>query len=177
MHGEDLLIDDGRNRQTVEAVGERLPQLDVIPPLALVVEPVDPVDRRAFVVPTQDEEVFGILDLVREEKADGFERLLAAVDIVSEEEVVGFWGETAVFEEAQKVVVLPVNITAYLEQLARGPTDGPDPYLYGSLQLQQNRLGDEDFPGLGAEIADLRLQKLDLLSRAATSNLQQSVDD
>ena len=31
---EDLLIDDGRHRQTVETVGERLPQLDVVASLA-----------------------------------------------------------------------------------------------------------------------------------------------
>ena len=30
---EDLLVDDGGHRQAVEAVGERLPQLDVVPPL------------------------------------------------------------------------------------------------------------------------------------------------
>jgi hypothetical protein len=31
VHAEDLLVDDGRNGQAVEAVSERLPQLDVIP--------------------------------------------------------------------------------------------------------------------------------------------------
>ena len=31
---EDLLVHDGGHRQAVEAVGERLPQLDVVPPLA-----------------------------------------------------------------------------------------------------------------------------------------------
>jgi hypothetical protein len=36
MHREDLLVDDGRNRQAVEAVGERLPELDVVSPLACV---------------------------------------------------------------------------------------------------------------------------------------------
>lgn len=30
---EDLLVDDGRDRQAVEAVGEGLPQLDVVSPL------------------------------------------------------------------------------------------------------------------------------------------------
>lgn len=66
MHGENLLIDDGRNRQAVEAVGECLPKFDVIPPLALIIEAIDTVDRRALVVTAKDEEVFGILDLVRE---------------------------------------------------------------------------------------------------------------
>lgn len=72
MHGEDLLVNDCSNRETVEAVGEGLPELDVIPSLALVVEAVDPVDGRALVVAAQNEEVFRVLDLVRQEQADGF---------------------------------------------------------------------------------------------------------
>ena len=31
---EDLFVDDGRDRQTVETVGERLPQFDVVATLA-----------------------------------------------------------------------------------------------------------------------------------------------
>lgn len=34
MAAEDLLVDDGSDRQTVEAVGERLPELDVVATLA-----------------------------------------------------------------------------------------------------------------------------------------------
>jgi hypothetical protein len=34
MHAEDAVIDDCRNREAVEDVRERFPQLDVIPPLA-----------------------------------------------------------------------------------------------------------------------------------------------
>lgn len=34
VHGENLLVDDSSDREAVEAVGERLPQLDVIPSLA-----------------------------------------------------------------------------------------------------------------------------------------------
>lgn len=71
MHGEDLLIDDGRDGQAVEAIGEGLPELDVVPSLALVVEAVDAVDGGALVVAAQDEEVLGVLDLVRQEQADG----------------------------------------------------------------------------------------------------------
>jgi len=90
MHAQNLFVDDGRDRQAVEAVGKRLPELDVIPPLALVVEAVDAVDRGALVVAAEDEEVFGVLDLVREQETDGLERLLAAVDVVTKEEVVRF---------------------------------------------------------------------------------------
>ena len=44
MHGEDLLVNDGGNGQAVEAVGEGLPQLDVVSSLALIVKAVDAVD-------------------------------------------------------------------------------------------------------------------------------------
>jgi hypothetical protein len=72
MHGEDLLINDGGNRQAVEAVRERLPKLDVVATLALIVEAIDAVDRGTLVVATKDEEVLGVLDLVCEQQADGF---------------------------------------------------------------------------------------------------------
>jgi hypothetical protein len=143
VHGEDLLVDDGGDGEAVEAVGESLPQLDVVSPLAcfvafvsqscaqrnggwdrregkgertLIVESVNPVDRRALVVTTEDEEVLRVLDLVREEEADRLERLLASVDVVTEEEVVGFGRETTVLEEAEEVVVLAVDVTCAFER-------------------------------------------------------------
>lgn len=64
MHCENLLVDDRSNGQAVEAISESLPQLDVVPSLALIVESVDTVDRSAFVVSSQNEEVFWVLDLV-----------------------------------------------------------------------------------------------------------------
>lgn len=73
VHGENLLVNDGSNGQAVEAVGEGLPQLDIVSSLALVIEAIDTVDGGALVVATQDEEVLGVPDLVREEQADGLE--------------------------------------------------------------------------------------------------------
>lgn len=122
VHREDLLIDDCSNWQTIEAVSKGLPQLDVVPPFALIVETVDPVDGSALVVATQDEEVFRVLDLVCEEQADGLQRLLATVYVVAKEEVVGLWGETAILEQAEEVVVLTVNITANLASLSAPPS-------------------------------------------------------
>jgi hypothetical protein len=83
VHGKDLLVDNGRNGEAVEAVGECLPELDVVTALALVVEAVDTVDRSALVVAAEDEKVLGVLDLVCEQETDGLERLLATVDIVA----------------------------------------------------------------------------------------------
>lgn len=114
MHGENLLVNNGSNGQAVEAVGKRLPELDVVATLALVVEAIDAVDGGALVVTAEDEEVLGILDLIGEEQADGLEGLLATVDVVTEEEVVGLGGEAAVLEETEKIIVLAVDITADL---------------------------------------------------------------
>lgn len=114
VHGENLLINDGSNGQAVEAVRESLPELDVVATLALVVEAVDAVDGSALVVSAKDKEVLWILDLVRKEQADGLERLLSTIDIVTQEEVVGLGREPAVLEEAEQVVVLAVNVTTDL---------------------------------------------------------------
>lgn len=114
VHGEDLLIDDGSNWQAVEAVREGLPQLDVVPTLALIVETVDTVDRGALVVTTEDEEVLGVLDLVGQEETDGLQRLLATVYVVTKEEVVRLWREATVFEETEEIIVLAVDIATDL---------------------------------------------------------------
>ena len=111
VHAEDLLVDDGGDGQAVEAVGEGLPQLDVVAALALVIETVDAVDGRALVVASQQEEVLGVLDLVSEQQAHGLEGLLAAVYVVTQEEVVGVGWESTVLEKSQQVVVLAVHIT------------------------------------------------------------------
>ena len=111
MHANNLLVHDGRDGQTIEAVGEGLPQLDRVPPLALVVEAVDAVDRGALVVAAQQEEVLGVLDLVREQEADRLERLLPAVDVVAQEQVVCIRREPTVLEQPQQVVVLAVYVT------------------------------------------------------------------
>lgn len=115
MHCEDLLINNSSNGQAVEAVSKGLPQLNVISSLALVVEAVDAVDRGAFVVTTEDEEVLWVFDLVRKQEADRLQRLLSSVDIVAQEQVVGFRWESTVFEEPQEIVILTVDIAANLK--------------------------------------------------------------
>jgi hypothetical protein len=66
------------------------------------------------VVTAQDEEIFWILYLVGKKKADSFQRLLASVDIVTEEQVVCFRRKSAILEQPQQVVILAMNITANL---------------------------------------------------------------
>lgn len=83
VHRENLFINNGRDRQAVEAVRKCLPQFDIVATLALVIESVDAVDRGTFVVSAQDEEVLGVFDLVCQQQADGLERLFATVYVVA----------------------------------------------------------------------------------------------
>ncbi len=119
MHGEDLLVDYGSNWQAVEAIRKCFPQLDVIAALAFVIKAVNAVDGSALVVAAQDEEVLGVLDLVRQQQADGLERLLASVYVVPQKQVVRLWWEAAILEEAEEIIVLAVDVAADLETLRR----------------------------------------------------------
>lgn len=79
-------------------------------PLTLIVEAVDAVDAGALVVPTEQKEVLGVLDLIGQQQADGLQRLLAPVHVVPQKQVVALWREAAVLEQPQKVVVLAMNV-------------------------------------------------------------------
>lgn len=111
MHAEYLLVDDSCHGHHVEHIGEYLPQLEVVLPLALVVEAVEPVDGGALVVAPEHEEVLGVLDLVGQEQAHALDGLLAPVHIVPQEQVVDFSGVAALLEDPQQIPVLPVDVT------------------------------------------------------------------
>jgi hypothetical protein len=60
VHAEDFFVDDCCHRQTIEAIDESLPELNVIPSLTLIVEAVNAVDRRTFMVSPKNEKVLRI---------------------------------------------------------------------------------------------------------------------
>jgi len=143
MATEDLLVDNSGDRQTVEAIRERLPELDVVPTLAFIVETVYPVYAGTLVIATQEKEILRIFDLVRQQQTYRFQRLLPSIDVVTEEQVVGLGWETAVFEQSQQIGVLAVYVAADLKR---------------RLQLQQDRLLQENLPRLQTEATHLGLR-------------------
>lgn len=66
--------------------------------LTLIVEAVDAIDGGTLVVPPEQEEVFWVFDLVGEQQADGLQRLLSSVYVISQEQVVCLWREAAILE-------------------------------------------------------------------------------
>lgn len=49
-------------------------------------------------VTTENEEILGIFDFVREQETDGLQGLLASIHIVTKEQVVGLWRKAAILE-------------------------------------------------------------------------------
>ena len=50
-------------------------------------------------ITSEQEEVLRVLDFVAQEKANCFDRLLATIDIVTKEQIVGLGRESAVLED------------------------------------------------------------------------------
>ncbi len=97
-------------------------------------------------VAAQQEDALRVLDLQRKEQADGLDSLPSPVDVVSQEEVGRLWREAAVLEEAQHVVVLPMNISADLDW---------------GVDLDQHGLREEDRLHTFDESQNIRFPQLD----------------
>ena len=61
-------------------------------------------------VAPEQEEVLGVLDFVAEEQANSLDGLFAAIDVVTQEQVVSLGREASVLENPQQVIVLAVHI-------------------------------------------------------------------
>jgi hypothetical protein len=159
---KDLLINHRRAGKAVEAIRKCLPKLDAKSTLAFIVKPVNAVDGCTLVITAEDEKVLRVFDLIRQQEANGLERLLATVDVIAQEDVVGLGGEAAILEQSEQIVVLPVHIPANLD---------------GSLQFQQHGLRDEQIARTQTEHLDLRFGEVDLLAWAGAADGKEFVDD
>lgn len=139
VDAEDAIAHNGGHRHAVVAVHEGLPQLHAVPPLALVVEPIDPVHVRGLVVAAQHEEALRVADLVGQQQGQGLYGVLSPIHVVAQEQVVGQRRRAALLEDPKQILVLAVQIPAYLHR---------------RTQLQEHRLGEEQIPGRAAHEDD-----------------------
>lgn len=93
-------------------------------------------------IPSQQEEVLRIFNLVAEQQEDGLQALLPSINIVAQEEVVGTRWESAHFEEPDQIAVLPMHISHNLHR---------------RRQLDQRGLRKEDLAGCLTDGRDLRI--------------------
>ena len=70
-----------------------------------------PVDRRTFMITTQQEEVVGELDFVAHQQAHRFQILPPTINVIAQEHVVGVWWKAASVQNAQQISVLAMRVT------------------------------------------------------------------
>ncbi len=160
MHAENFLIYNGGYRKAVETIGENFPDLDAVSSLAFIIEPIDSVYSRAFMVSSQQEEVFWIFDFVSEQKTDRLKTLPSSVYIISKEHIIGFWWKSTIFEQTQQIVILPMNVSADFQ---------------GRFEFEQDRLGNKNLSAFATEPLDLLFGEVDSLARFEPSYLKQFI--
>jgi aminoglycoside phosphotransferase family enzyme len=83
MHTNDLIIDDRGTGQTIKRIAKLLPHFHGETPTTLVVKAVNTIDAGTFMISTKQKEIFGVFDFVSKQKAHHFERLFAAIHVVT----------------------------------------------------------------------------------------------
>ena len=87
-----LVVNEGSEGQEIEEIREEPPDVGIpVFPQAFVVEAVHLCDLSRFVVSSQDGNAIAIAELHGHEQSDGLYGVVASVDIVTHEEVVGVW--------------------------------------------------------------------------------------
>jgi hypothetical protein len=82
-------VDERGDGQILEDRVDRMPHQRALgaPTRALLAEAVEGVDLLVLVVAAEQVDLGGVADLEREQEHEDFERVRAAVDVVSEEEI------------------------------------------------------------------------------------------
>lgn len=81
--------------------------------VTFLVEAVDAGDWSWLVVASEYEHAILVLDFESIEQAYGLNTLPSPIDIIAQEQVVGFWGKSSVLEHPQQIGVLAMYISAY----------------------------------------------------------------
>jgi hypothetical protein len=74
---------------------------NVGPKRTFVIKAVHSADTRAFMVPSQDEEVVRVFDLICKEQTDCLKRLFTSVYVVAKEKIICFRREAAAVKESE----------------------------------------------------------------------------
>ena len=113
METENLPLNNSGHGDIIEQICEHLP--DLLAPeflKALLVEAIDLGNSSGFVVASGEVDTFGVPDFECHKQGDGLNGVVASIDEISHEEVVGEGHISADREEFDKIMQLPMDIPA-----------------------------------------------------------------
>jgi len=97
-------------RKEVEKVGEVLPHArGAVDSQALVIEPVNLRDLAALVIATSQRNAIRIPNLERDKQKDAVQRVIAAINVVAEKEIIVQGRLATNLEQLEKIEKLPVH--------------------------------------------------------------------
>jgi len=111
MDTEYFIVDQSSNWETIEALNKFFPQFKTIPSFALIVKSINSINTSAFMVSSQQEKVFRVLNFISEHQTNNLKVLLTSVNIVSKEEIIAFWWESSNFKYSKQIDELTMDIT------------------------------------------------------------------
>jgi len=88
VHANDLIINHSRTWKTIEGIAKLFPHLYREAPTTFIIKTVNPINASTFMVSTQKEEIFRVLNFVREQQRDNLQRLFSTINIVPQEKIV-----------------------------------------------------------------------------------------
>lgn len=102
----NLVVDQSRQGQIIEQVREKLPNVGIpILSQTLVVKPIDLGDLPRLVVTPEDGHSISVTEFQGDEQGDRLDRVVASVDVITHEEIVGVGGVASDAEELGEVVL------------------------------------------------------------------------
>lgn len=95
VHTKNILIYKRCDWHRVKGICKSFPELQVVPSFTLIVESIELIDFSGFVVPSKQIKGLRVFYFVGKEKAHGFDRVLASINIVPKEQIgCIFWGSS-----------------------------------------------------------------------------------
>lgn len=112
MNAEELVINDGSQRQSIKSSHDCFINIQGILVIALETEREMLGKVSTFVITAQEINLVGIVQLEGQEVDEAFDRKVAAIDVVTKEKE-GFvgWLGAGYLEHFNQIIVLTMNIT------------------------------------------------------------------
>ena len=120
MHAENFVIDDSCEGEVVENFSTVAPDVDrAVLAEAFIVESVNLGDLTRLVVTSDQSDTLWVADLKCQQKKERLDRVVATINEITHEEVVGVGALATDLEKFHQVIELTVNITTDLKEKHR----------------------------------------------------------